>query len=470
MKRLLALALLSALPLAGQSSPEDLIPNSVKYRDTSLRPTSGRAGSASIEARALLGMDGVTTIEITTGSFDGNTAGPGSIDRVQIKQNAGSDDAITRNVVTSGSFVSIPVTGLVWREPIQLQVRVSGIDPNRADVVTVTETVKRRPHLILDPTAPQHALAGVPYSVDAVIFEVNRDVGARATCVMRTGGVEVDRAENIWIDAGGRVVCNLLHTFDTAGQHDVEYALIDVSPAAWDPSRTIARTTVQVYASALQMTAWDATTSERITETKSSSSGVAEDFYEGGEHYEKIIAQRTQFSAMIAGTFDFTQLAASFYERTDGGAPIYEVPVASFYPPYPWITDGCKFSDRRYAYMTVCTNNGLTSITYSRISADVTYISKAWQYYLHPDGTWRGFSYVISMPRRQNWKQQYGDTLSLEFRVSDGNNLWEAAPTMQLVTGEPVVTAQSGCYGTAPTCWTSMKTETTKSGSASHPQ
>ncbi|HEY0144337.1 MAG TPA: hypothetical protein VGF48_25865 [Thermoanaerobaculia bacterium] len=468
--RRLTILLLAALPLFGQSSPEDLIPNSVKYKDSGLKPVSGRSGSASVEARALLGRDGGTNIEITTGSFESNAAGAGSIDRVQIKQNAGSDEAGTQNVETSGSFVSIPVTGLVWREPIQLQARVSGIDPNRADVVTVTESVKLRPHLILDPTAPLHALAGVPYSVDAVIFEVNRDLGARATCVMRVDGVEVDRAENIWIDAGGRVTCHMLHTFDTPGVQNVEYALIGVSPAPWDPSRTVARTTVNVYASAVEMTTWDTTTVERIEETTSSSSGVADDFYEGGEGYEKIIGQRTQFSAMIAGTFDLSQLAASFYERTDGGQPIYEVPVAGFYPGGPWITDGCKFSDRRYAYMTVCSNNGLTNITYSRMSAEVTYISKAWQYWLRPDGTWAGFSYVISMPRRQNWKQEYGDTLSLEFRVSDGTSLWEAAPTMQPVTEGPETTARSGCYGWVPTCWTSTKTVTTRSGSASHPQ
>ena len=60
-------ACLLATSLVAQSN--QTIPNSVKYRDTSLPNATGRSGGASIEARALLNRDLTTTIEITTGSF-----------------------------------------------------------------------------------------------------------------------------------------------------------------------------------------------------------------------------------------------------------------------------------------------------------------------------------------------------------------------------------------------------------------
>lgn len=447
-----------------QSSPEDLIPNSVKYRDSGAKPANGRSGSASIEARALVGSDGQAAIELTTGSFESGAAAPGSIDRVQIKRNADSDAAITSNVATAGGFVSIPIDGLVWNEPLQLQANVSGIDPTRTDVVTVTTAVRRRPNLIITAEAPVHAIAGLPYSVNAAIFEVNRDVGARATCVMRVNGSEVDRAENIWVDAGGRVVCHMLHTFESTGAQNVEYALIDQSPADWDSSNNVARTTVHVYGTAQEMTSWNVDTSEETRVTRSTSSGESPTEYEGGEFYESITSQRTGFSALIAGPFDLAAMQTSFYERTDGGVPIYELASPPFSPRF--ITTGCRFSDRRYAYMTVCTDGALTSVSYFRGSGDVVYISKQWHYWLS-NGEWKGFSYVISMPRRTNWSNLYGETLSIEFRISDGVNLWEAATTMPLTTTSSESNT-TGCFGHLPTCWTRNVQTSTKSGSASN--
>lgn len=466
MKRI-AIVLFAALPLFGQSSPQDLIPNSVKYSDTGAKPVKGRSGSASIEARALLGMDGATTIEVTTGSFESSVAGPGSIDRLQIKQDFTSENAITANVNTSGSFVSVPVTGLVWREPVQLQAHVSGVDPNRTDVVTVTETVKRRPNLMVEPRVAPHAVVGLPYSANVVIWERNGELGARATCVMRDNGVEVDRAEGIWIDAGSRVVCHMLHTFTSAGVHNVEFALIDQSPADWDERNNVARIALPVYATAEQMTRWSAYTQEETRQMRFSSSSSSPTEYSGGNDDQTDISQFTSFNAVIEGAFDFMNLRASFFERTDGGTMIYEDAAPQFFPPWPE-PNGCKFSDRRSAYTTICSNNGLTSIQYFRGSGKAIYISEGWQYWLW-DGEWQGFHYVMNMSYQQNWMNSYGDTIALEFRVSDGNKLWEAAPVIPLNV-DTQESASSGCYGSVPTCWSRSEKTVVKSGSASHPQ
>src|SRR5690348_11830002 len=49
------------------------VPNSQKYHNTGMHPATGRSGSASIEARALFGKDGNTTVEVSTGSLEDGT-------------------------------------------------------------------------------------------------------------------------------------------------------------------------------------------------------------------------------------------------------------------------------------------------------------------------------------------------------------------------------------------------------------
>src|SRR4051794_9980978 len=47
-----------------------LISNTVKYRDLGAKPATGRSGTSTLATRALLGKDGVTELEVTTGTFD----------------------------------------------------------------------------------------------------------------------------------------------------------------------------------------------------------------------------------------------------------------------------------------------------------------------------------------------------------------------------------------------------------------
>src|SRR5258708_2243127 len=68
---------------AGAETP--LIPNGVHYRESGTRPVTGRSGSASLQARALLGKDGVTELEVTTGTLDSPVPAPGEIRLAQVK-------------------------------------------------------------------------------------------------------------------------------------------------------------------------------------------------------------------------------------------------------------------------------------------------------------------------------------------------------------------------------------------------
>src|SRR5215212_8884108 len=66
-------------------SKPQLVPNGRRYQERGLKPAAGRSGSASLTARALLGKDGTTTVEMTTGGLDGGGAQPGNINKARLK-------------------------------------------------------------------------------------------------------------------------------------------------------------------------------------------------------------------------------------------------------------------------------------------------------------------------------------------------------------------------------------------------
>ncbi len=233
-------------PLAAQQA--QLHRNSQKYSDAGARPATGRSGSASLQARALLGSDGVAHVEASTGDLDAATA-PGTIRKMQVKllSPTGKPTA-TQNYEGRGSgrwSMDMPQLGENAR--IQLQANVGGIDGNRNDVVTVTTQVKRLPDVAVDGiAAPGRALAGFPVNVVATLSEKNGDVGARAICMLQIDGAVADQARNIWIDAGHTVSCAFQTTVSTVGSHKVTVYVTGISPNDYNPNDNSASTQMEV--------------------------------------------------------------------------------------------------------------------------------------------------------------------------------------------------------------------------------
>jgi hypothetical protein len=101
---------------------------------------------------------------------------------------------------------------------IGVQANIIGVDGSRTDVVTVTEMVKLRPDLTVGQiTNPDHAQIGIPVEITALVSERNGDVGATADCVLSADGVEIDRANGIWIDANRSVSCMFRPIFSMVG-------------------------------------------------------------------------------------------------------------------------------------------------------------------------------------------------------------------------------------------------------------
>lgn len=221
--------------------------NRIKYRDQGLQPARGRSGNAALTARALLGANGMTTLDVSTAEI--NAPSSASLKKVQIKlftSNGSVQSTNNYNVGTSPTY-QVAIPGRARGSNIGVQANIIGLDGSRTDVVTVTEMVKLRPDLAVDRiTNPDHAQIGIPVDITALVSERNGDVGATADCVLSADGVEIDRAHGIWIDANRSVSCMFRPIFSTVGRKHLTVSLVAVDPADYDDSNNSASATLQI--------------------------------------------------------------------------------------------------------------------------------------------------------------------------------------------------------------------------------
>jgi hypothetical protein len=223
-----------------------LYPNSRKYRDAGVKPAVGRSGSATVQMRALLGVSGTTDVEVTTGSFDGGTSASGDFGMVQVKSLANGASFTSNQAHLTSSSASFPFTGIAHGTPVNVQAIVRNADGPRSDVVNVADVVHFRPDLFARIQGPAAGPLGAAINFFATVAERLGELGARASCVAYVDGTEVDRADNIWIDAGSSVSCLFTIMFATKGTHTVEVRVVNVQPGDFDNSNNSASTTIHV--------------------------------------------------------------------------------------------------------------------------------------------------------------------------------------------------------------------------------
>jgi hypothetical protein len=419
-----AAAILAGCLLAtGALAERPHIPNSVKYKDSSIPTAHGRSGSASIEARALLGKDGLTVIDVTTGSLDGGAA-PGSLEKVQVKIPTGGDPiTLNYNGLAGGGRFSTTVEEAMRGDTLGLQASVTGIDPNRTDVVSVAETVKLRPDLaVLNVMAAPHALVGMPASIAATVIERNGDIGARADCVLYANDVELRRAAGIWVDAGGTVTCSFSATFDAAGQQQLRVAVEQVSPGDYDSANNSGSAQTQVYASATEMPEWwtnayESTDYSSVTDTTS----TTRDHRESNETRQMGIVQ-----AVIQGPMNMQTLAVTGSLDSDGQV-LYALDQIetewSAGPPW-WNGPGwVRFTGESISGEAIAQGMGanqVTTVTLRRVGGDVTYHQDGYE----PSGsgyyTWN----ITGSYSHGPIVAPFGETVSMKLAVSDGTQMW----------------------------------------------
>lgn len=467
MHRLMAVsaaATLVLLTLPAFPQHPDLIPNTIKYSDTGLKPASGRAGDIAIEARALLGRDGVTDLELTTGSFDGDTAPTGVLTHVQVKAGLDLEDPLTRNYDASGAFASVRLDGLglAPREQIRVQANAESIDHQRTGVVTVTETVKRRPDLrVTQVSVPPLAIAGHPLNMYFGILEMNGDAGARANCVLRVDGVEVDGATNIWVDARGSVSCAMTHIFTAPGTHQVQFAIEGVSPGDWDPGNNtspVVNVRVRDASEVVAGGTYRATATETLYDDEYMLQ-ADETRPEWENEYSRTTERVnvTRLDAAMPAELDFATMRVWLSEGSDGQS-LTALESAGSLQPDNWPSANCAELrwGRAFSFFG-CVNNGVTTFHFARVAEVARYYSRWWGAFIR---TWDGQHYTYDHDMNMTFVfgggRLYGETVNMQLIASDADQVWQIDPFITFESWSDPDQSSQGCIETwrGPACWT----------------
>jgi hypothetical protein len=362
-----------------------------KYHDSSLPHATGRSGSARLAARALLGADGVTRLLVTTGSVDDPDRAPGQLVKVQLKVYlADGTKLFTQNHqrFTTGGSYEFRLPGVPYGARIDVQANVRGIDRNRTDVVEVTETVKLGAALGVTIDPPAQVITGVPTVITGTVRETNGQVGTYTSCVLVVDGVEVDRIDHIWVDAGDVVTCAFTYTFQNDGTHNVQIRL-DAGPGdpgfvttpPSDSGTVVAQTPTPAPTFTASVT--DRTVAEErlYDETWWSTDGSNREFHQNNGE-----AARTQTFALtgtLARAAGFPLASVSMQLSSDAGAwhNASWSGLAAGLPDLSGQTCVNQLAPEHGAHFYLCSTGsaftGTTAFGYTRFAGTVTYHSRA---------------------------------------------------------------------------------------------
>jgi len=472
---LVAFALFCTSAGAQTGVPQNAIVSSNHYKDTGMGHATGRAGNATISARALYAKDGSTLVELTTGQLDSSTTTPGNLDKVQFKpldQNGNALYSQNFSGLTAGGYYSMITNVLHHTEQLQLQTNVSGID-QRTDVVTVVETVKLRPDLAVQGlTSPNKAVVNQPVIISATLRELNGEVGATTTCTLYVNGTAVDQANSVWVDARGTVSCSFTQTFAATGTYSVQISAENVVPADWDTANNSATGSIEIGPPPVQMN-YSATFFDTLYTTHSTFQNTT--YYNGAIYDDYSTSDGYSNEGQIANTnfwtdSGFLQYPAtmSYQETMDSNVVINSMGTMQGFTVLN--SDGSAFSAgsmniaglsiNAYSFqgLPITSSYIYTAGTVNRHAGDVTYFSRGYQcaWWWTPNNCQNGnyYSWNSSSDSRNGTLvtpgRQWGATLNI---TGNDGLVFTVSPVVPLTTYTSIYGYPNSTGGTTPQCY-----------------
>jgi hypothetical protein len=372
----------------------------VRYRDSGARPATGRAGSVELYVHAVLNGDGRVLVLAQAGTSNALALAPPLLSQVQLKgydRNGRLRFTETDNRRSGTPTAEYLVGGLVPGDRVQVQATIRGADVWRVGVVTVDATVRVAPNLAVTAlSAPAAAAVGTPVNVSAIVQETNGELGASADCELLVGGVVVDRAAGIWVDAGGVVTCLFTHVFEQAGTHQLEARVTNVSPADYDPTDNAKSASIDITAGGAGF-AFDAAYEDRRFDEYGEMTGgwISADGQTGNEWgFATASDGRTQ-QATLTGRFDaavaFPLAEVEVRQRT-AGADVHYRSFTNLEATSPGCAELFLEEPTGNAWLNLCVVDGATLFGYATYAGDVTYRSGWYQTFWNgddrPDNVW----------------------------------------------------------------------------------
>ena len=454
-------AVLSSVVGDARANGPERISNATAYRVSKPPVARGRSGNATLTTRALQRKTGETDVELASGELDTNGARSGNISRAQIA----TTDARGRrqtvkeypNLEGNGGYLAFTYTGLPRGQALEVVAHIVDVDGARTDVVSAATTVKLRPDLFVQRiSAPSKTVPGTPVVISATIAELNQDAGARASCVLSVDGIEADRADGIWVDAGGLVSCAFTHTFETPGTKFVSVRTVNMVPLDYDDANNLATTSIVVRQIEpfdyyeLRVGSEETRRGSHIQDWSTRNDGSI--VY--GRDYElnSLVTQWEQavdYYAEVRHWFDLSATQVSVTESTNGTV------VRSFY--LDEITsepNGCVW---RYAgtdpavRLYICQHTLLTELFYVRLAGEVTYFSIGYdlQWHRAADGTTTtdsSYSWNGSDTTRTGAPMRWGSTYSVDVVLTEPDAIYQGPLTVSLRTDTTSNSTPWACY------------------------
>jgi hypothetical protein len=380
-------------------SGAQLIRNTVRYSDTGQKPATGRAGSAAITARALIGSDLRTELEVTARSADPLSTAQASLQKVRVNaiDHNGAQLFETNYTGLAGPTFTKSFDRLSWGMTLRVKANVTGVDHNRTDLVDATVPVLLRPDLAVYLFTTNRIRAGTPVPFTAYVLEGNGQVGALADCGLYVDGTRVDIARDVWVDAQGVVTCAFTHTFADAGRRLVEVRAENVRPGDWDTANNASATYVEVQAVGNHFSDAFASSTDNYTHSAWEYTWLDRMTGNGGEDSSASTHHTRQQYGLAYGSFQ-AGLRAPFTvtgTQTTSGNPVnttsFTVNAAAGSDCYS------HFDGSAASFLYVCTDispySPYTTFRYDRSAGTVTYHSR--QYSRSWDGL-TGEEYVYN--------------------------------------------------------------------------
>lgn len=380
-------------------SGAQLIRNTVRYSDTEQKPATGRAGSAAIRARALIGRDMRTELEVAARPADSLSTAQASLQKVRVNaiDHDGAQVFETNYTGLAGPSFTRSFDNLSWGMTLRVKANVTGVDPNRTDLVDATVPVLLRPDLSVYLYTTPRVRVGTAVPFTAYVLEGNGQVGAQADCGLYVNGTRVDVARDIWVDASGVVTCAFTHTFTEAGTHLVQVRAENVRPGDWDMENNGSASYVEVQAVDNHFSDAFASSSDNYTHSAWNYQWLDRTTGSGGVDTAASTLHTRQQYGLAYGSFQ-AGLRAPFTvtgTQTTSGTPVnttsFTVNAAAGSDCYS------HFDGSSASFLYVCTDNSpyspYTTFRYDRSAGTVTYHSR--QYSRSWDGL-TGEEYVYN--------------------------------------------------------------------------
>ena len=382
--------------------------NSEKYSDSGSEGWHGQSAEGQeVWSRALIDQTGNVTLEVATAAFESGVPTTGQIDRMEVR--AGSDEHQVKlkfkNLPGNSGAVSLSLGHLTRNTPLEIKANVGDVSGKKTDEVDAETVVKFRPDLrVFALTVVPRVRVNQPFDVSATVSEIKGDVGARADCVLKADGVEVDRVTNMWVDAKGSVSCAFRAPgFQTSGAHTVTVTLAREGPADYDLSNNAATQTLQAGVDPIQL-GYEVTVRQQVGHSKSvhsifrtgsNGSRSSTELDVDSDHSEQLAIftawarqpVRPPAGTRIVGGSAATLASVSFSEAS-GGVTVESLRAAGIrihlnYGTVDGFGGGCFWTGQLTDGFTlsVCTGwnaagVGDTFVQYQRFANRVLYISK----------------------------------------------------------------------------------------------